>query len=57
MLLLTVTGGLVAYLYMRFYIWPALLMGIVLPVSTGVLLFAGTSGYHTRVRRRRQSRG
>lgn len=57
MLLFTLTGGLVAYLYMRFYLWPALLAAIALPVSTGVFLFAKTNGYRAQLRRKRQSNG
>jgi hypothetical protein len=39
MLLAAAAGGMVAYLYMRFYLWLALLSGIALPASAVLLLF------------------
>ena len=40
MLLAALAGGLVAYFYMRFYLWLALLVGIAMPVSTVTLLIS-----------------
>jgi hypothetical protein len=39
LLLAAGAGGMVAYLYARFYLWLALVAGVVLPASSGMLLF------------------
>jgi hypothetical protein len=44
MLLVTAAGGLVAYLYMRFYPWLALSVGIAMPASTAFLLLSKSRG-------------